>query len=221
MQRLRHSRPSPGLVVAIAALVAALAGTAVAADPVATTARLDKKEKKQAKKIARKQIRKLAPGLSVDHANTADSATNAENADNATNAQNAENANTANTANSADTANNANNLGGQPPDAYEPAKQWILVASNGVTRLAGSSGVTVEPGSSGTFSYVDFGRSVANRLILATSNRPLAGEQDISATPCGGAAAAPGASTCVIGNDVNHVLVRKAPAGQPFYLAVF
>jgi hypothetical protein len=39
-------------------LVAAVAGTAIAADPVATTAQLDKKEKKKVKKIAMKQANK-------------------------------------------------------------------------------------------------------------------------------------------------------------------
>jgi hypothetical protein len=48
-------------VVAILALVAALAGTAVAADPSATTA----VSKKKTKKIANQQIKKKAPGLSV------------------------------------------------------------------------------------------------------------------------------------------------------------
>src|SRR5207237_194561 len=71
--------------------------------------------------------------------------------------------------------------------AFEPATQWILVAADGSTRLAGSPGVSIEPGSGSTFTYVDFGRSVANRLILATSNRATAGgNNDISGTPCGG-----------------------------------
>jgi hypothetical protein len=123
-------------------------------------------------------------------------------------------------ANTANTANNANALGGKAAAEFEPAKQWILVAADGVTRLAGSSGVTIEAGSSTTFTYVNFGRSVAQRLILATSNRALAGgNNDISVTPCGGAGT-PGGSTCTIGNDVNHVLVRKG-AAQPFFLAVF
>src|ERR687898_99894 len=56
MRRLERSRPSPALVVAVLALVAALAGTAVAADPVATTSVSKKKTKKIAKSQAIKQI---------------------------------------------------------------------------------------------------------------------------------------------------------------------
>jgi hypothetical protein len=55
MSRLRHSRPSPALVVAVFALVAALAGTAVAEQ--ATTS----VSKKKTKKIAKKQVNKVLP----------------------------------------------------------------------------------------------------------------------------------------------------------------
>ena len=58
-------RPSPAMVIAIVALVAALGGTAIGAAFVT---------KKQAKKIAKNQVNKLAPGLSVNHAKTADNA---------------------------------------------------------------------------------------------------------------------------------------------------
>jgi len=91
VRRLRQSRPSPALLIAIVALIAALAGTAIAADPVANTSALTKKK---VKKIVKKQINKLAPGLSV------------ANADNATNAGNAQN------------AENSNQLGGVAADAY-------------------------------------------------------------------------------------------------------
>jgi hypothetical protein len=55
ISRSRVSRPSPALVVAVVALVAALAGTAVAADPGASTSALSKKK---VKKIAKKQAAK-------------------------------------------------------------------------------------------------------------------------------------------------------------------
>jgi hypothetical protein len=89
MRRIVNSRPSPVIVIAILALVAAVAGTAVAADPVATTS----VSKKKVKKIARKQAEKFFNAnigkASVAHAATADSA------------------NTANTANTANAANAA------------------------------------------------------------------------------------------------------------------
>ncbi len=70
----RGSRPSPALIVAMIALVAALAGTAVAAEPPTRAI-----TKNKAKKIAVKQINKLAPGLSVANATTADTAGKADN----------------------------------------------------------------------------------------------------------------------------------------------
>ncbi len=63
-------RPSPAMIVAIVALIVALGGTAIAGGFIT---------KKKAKKIARNQVNKLAPGLSVSHAKTADSATSASN----------------------------------------------------------------------------------------------------------------------------------------------
>src|ERR1051325_8743542 len=60
MKRIRSSRPSPALVVAVVALVAALAGTAVAADPLASNAKTVTRHqvKKIAKKVAKKQAKK-------------------------------------------------------------------------------------------------------------------------------------------------------------------
>jgi hypothetical protein len=69
MRRIIRSRPSPTMLVAVLALVAALAGTAVAG-PTATTSVSKKKVKKIAKKQAIKQINELAPELSVANADT-------------------------------------------------------------------------------------------------------------------------------------------------------
>jgi hypothetical protein len=76
MDRIKRARPSAPMVVAMVALVAALAGTAIGG--VATTASLNKKDRAQVRKIARKQanirITKRAPGLSVAKANTSNNA---------------------------------------------------------------------------------------------------------------------------------------------------
>src|SRR5262245_33863827 len=77
-------RPSPAMIVALAALVVALAGTAMAA-PTAIKSILNKKEKKQVKNISKNQVNALAPGLSVKHANTAGSADSAKRADTSSN----------------------------------------------------------------------------------------------------------------------------------------
>jgi hypothetical protein len=63
----RISRPSPALIVAVVALVAALAGTAIAG-PGATTSKITKAK---VKKIANKQINKRLP---IDTAELADGA---------------------------------------------------------------------------------------------------------------------------------------------------
>jgi hypothetical protein len=65
------------LIVAMIALVAALAGTAVAAEPQTRAV-----SKQKVKKIAIKQINKAAPGLSVASAETAQTAETAGSADN-------------------------------------------------------------------------------------------------------------------------------------------
>ncbi len=68
MERLKGSKPSPAMVVSIIALVFALAGSAAAG--VATISVLNKKEKKQTRNIAKDEINKAAPGLSVANAST-------------------------------------------------------------------------------------------------------------------------------------------------------
>jgi hypothetical protein len=82
----RRSRPSPALLVAVVALAAALAGTAVA-DPTGSVSGINKRK---VKRIAKKQINKLAPGLSVAHADTAGSAKRADTANTAGGAANAD-----------------------------------------------------------------------------------------------------------------------------------
>lgn len=72
-------KPSPALIVAVVALSMAVVGTAVAG----TGGLTHKITKSKVKSIAKKQIKKAAPGLSVAKAETA------TNADNATNAANA------------------------------------------------------------------------------------------------------------------------------------
>ncbi len=87
-----RTRSSPSIVVAVLALVAALGGAAIAS-PAAQQA----VSKKKVKKIADKEINRLAPGLSVASAETADSANSAE---------------------TAMSAGNAASLGGSPASAY-------------------------------------------------------------------------------------------------------
>jgi hypothetical protein len=64
MKRLQLTRPSPAMVLAAIALVLAMAGTAIAG-PSAISSKITKSKVKQ---IAKKQINKAAPGLSVQNA---------------------------------------------------------------------------------------------------------------------------------------------------------
>ena len=67
---MRKKRPSAPMVLSIIALVFAVAGTGVAG--VATISVLNKKEKKQTRNIAKDEIEKAAPGLSVANAGALD-----------------------------------------------------------------------------------------------------------------------------------------------------
>jgi hypothetical protein len=78
-QWLKRRRPAPGTVLGLIALIVALAGTAVAG-PLATTSVLNKKDKKQIRKMARAEIAKAAPGLTVANAANAANAAQAGNA---------------------------------------------------------------------------------------------------------------------------------------------
>jgi hypothetical protein len=62
-------RPTPASVIACIALCLAIVGSAAAGTDTLSH-KLDAKEKKQVKKIAKKQVKALAPGLSVANAQT-------------------------------------------------------------------------------------------------------------------------------------------------------
>ncbi len=83
MRHISRHRPSPAMVVALLALVVALGGTAIAANvnssnaPTAGAAKSKKHKKKKSKTDTSddtKLVKKLAKGLSVRHASSADSA---------------------------------------------------------------------------------------------------------------------------------------------------
>ena len=103
-ERATRRRPSPALMIAVAALAAALAGTAVA-DPTGSASAVSKRK---VKRIAKKQVNKLAPGLSVAHADSANSAGTAD---------------TAKSAGIANVAANADKLDGQDASAFAAASE--------------------------------------------------------------------------------------------------
>jgi len=72
MERIKRARPSPAVLIAVVALVAALGGSAISG--VATPA-LNKKDKKQVKKISKKQAKKqVSKQFPVDSPKIADGA---------------------------------------------------------------------------------------------------------------------------------------------------
>lgn len=85
MRKMKGRRPSPALLVAVVALIAALAGTAVGGVAVTSLNRSERKQvkkiaKKQGKKQAKKQIKKREPSLNVKSARSAGWASTADNA---------------------------------------------------------------------------------------------------------------------------------------------
>jgi hypothetical protein len=159
-------KPSPALIVAIAALSVSLVGTALAG-PIAEISGLNKKDKRVVRKIsnriANKRITKRAPKLSVANAQTsllADTANTATKADSAKNADSAK---------TADNASNADKLDGK---AANDIAMWAFVNSNG-TLLRSSGGVSSEKVATGSYKVV-FPRSIDvcayNATNAATDN---------------------------------------------------
>jgi hypothetical protein len=143
MPKLR--KPSPAMIVAIAALCVSLVGTAVAA-PVAVIS-LNKKEKKQVRKIAgkvsNKRITKRAPNLSV---------------------KNAKNAQAAASATSALGAENANRVGGK---GLNDIAMWAFVDDTGILFRSSGGVASIRVG---TGSYVvTFPRPVNTCAYNATN----------------------------------------------------
>jgi hypothetical protein len=166
MFKRKFRLPSPALVISMVTLSLVLGGTAVAA----TTASGDSK-------ADTKLVKKLAPSLSVKHAQTANSATNATNANHATTA---DTATSATNATNATTAANATNLGGQPASAYMPntaVQRGTFILNPGTTGKVlftnGPLKVTadcLQPGGAGTTLTVNVNivSSVANWLNFQT-----------------------------------------------------
>ncbi len=134
-----NPRRSPGTVIAVIALVAALGGTAIAAGG------LTGKQKKQVNKIATKVFNKKIGGASVAHAGTATKATSA---DTATTANTAKHATTADTATKATTANtatkaaDAEKFDGRAPGEYQRKLKEGCAPPTSIAGLSNEGDVT-------------------------------------------------------------------------------
>jgi hypothetical protein len=111
-----------------------------------------------------------------------------------------------------------------PAGPAGPGARWALVRSDG-TVVAQSGGITPTSKPSVGAYILDFGSSLAGKLIIASSaNTADTGDRGtVSAGMCGGSTEG---STCPSGNDTNHVRVITRKAGDtvaedhPFYVAV-
>jgi hypothetical protein len=178
-----------------------LGGTAVAAS---TATHKDKK-------ADIKLIKKLAPTLSVKHANTANNATHATSADSATNATNATNAANATSATSATNATNATHatnadqLGGVPASSYE---QFGSTLPPGQTE----TGVVGVAGGSSTSGYAE-----ASFRFYPMLAAPLDGSQVEFTTGtdsnCPGVGQAAPGFLCIYGESDNNVTIDSIGNG--------
>lgn len=199
MHRIPVRRPSPGLLVAIVALVLALGGGAYAA---ATITGADIKNGS----ITGKDIKNgSVPGKKLK-------------ANSVTGRQVKESS-----LDQVPSAADADALGGQPPSAYRSDWAVIVGAPTGATILAQSGVNGVSRNGTGNYS-VDLGESAARRPLTATLH-PAAGPGFVTVAPCGGSANNPGGVNCPGVNDTNRVLVLTfntagAPADRAFYLVV-
>jgi hypothetical protein len=111
-----------------------------------------------------------------------------------------------------------------PAGPAGPGAKWALVrADGGIVVQSGGISLTAHP-SSGQY-ILDFGSSVAGKLIIAASGlaNDLAFRGVVSAGPCGGADQN---ANCSVGNDTSHVRVftddpgESATQDHSFYVAV-
>jgi hypothetical protein len=111
-----------------------------------------------------------------------------------------------------------------PPGPAGPAAKWALVRADG-TIVAQSGGITPTAKPAAGVYILDFGSSLAGKLILVSSSNTAdtTDRGTVSAGMCGGTTEG---GTCPTGNDTNHLRVITRGKGDdvaedhPFYIAV-
>jgi hypothetical protein len=193
----RLPKPSPALVLAIVAIVAVVVGTAVA-DPGSQGKPVSKAK---VKKIARAQVRQLAPKL---HVASADSASEAQH------------------------AADASALQGAGLTSLQGRIRWALVDQNGgIVSQSGGVRVTGHP-TAGVY-YLDFGVQTSGKAILVENWYPQTDLGVTAQTmPCGdvpdgdlcNANGDPGGNP----NDGKHIFVEiskgNSDVSHGFYVAL-
>jgi hypothetical protein len=217
MQLRRLGRPSASMVVAVAALVAATAGTAVAVTAAVNGDTLIKKgtlsgNRLRNDSVTGKQIKesKLGTVPSAKVAATAGSATTAgtaTNATHATNATSATSATSATNATNATTAANALALGGLAPGSFQGGLMYAVFNPDG-TIVAQSGGISLAGGFTGTTgAYVEFPKALKAVMVSdAYTAADQVGQGAPKAEICGGATGLVG---CGVGsNTTSEAFVR-------------
>jgi hypothetical protein len=181
--------PSPAILVAAIALTLALAGTSIAADPLA------KLTKAKVRKIANKEIDKRAPGLSVDEATFAITAGNSERLGNL------------------DPSAFMRSSGCAPGKLrgrarFDPATMSSTPSTAGVTAPENCSGGTVEAERLGTGVYrIRFNGSDAAVAVCSDMGQ---GDGDFAITQVALSAIAPGHWRVQVYDPVNGILADVA-----------
>ncbi|HZQ63938.1 MAG TPA: hypothetical protein VFA66_01765 [Gaiellaceae bacterium] len=111
-----------------------------------------------------------------------------------------------------------------PAGPAGPSAKWALVRADG-TIASQSGGVTLTAKPAAGSYVLDFGTSLAGKLILtASANAGDTGDRGaVSVSMCGGT---PEGSTCPTGNDTNHLRVitrgksNDVAQDHPFYVTV-
>ncbi len=214
LSRLKGARPSPALVISIIALFVSLGGAGYAA--VTITGKNVKNSSLTGKDVKNSSL------TGSDIKNSSLTGSDIKN-DKLTGSDILESSlgkvPSASSADNAANAGNANSVGGLGASAFQHRVRWALVDGGGGTGgsgtiLAQSGGITASDNTGSTnFNYLNFGSSVASKLILVSLDGSAHGQ--ITASPCG-AGAAPGGSSCAATgtNDVNHVIIRMRNAGD-------
>jgi len=209
MRLPRLRRPSPALVIAVLALLAALGGSAYAVRQI-NGSTIKKRS------IPGDRIRNNAlTGTQINEARLG----RVNEARNATNSKFALRASAADSAANALNAGSASSLAGLPPGAFQGRIRWALVSSSGavIDQSGGIAPTATHTAGTGTY-VLDFGASVVGKALLVTANGTTAPAAAPAAAPCGGVGA--GSTSCAAGvNDGNHARVQLGTDGA-FYISV-
>ncbi len=176
MLRRLNLRRSPAMVVAVIALIAALGGSAIAANGLTGT------QKKQTRKIATRVFNSAIAGASVARAGVADTATNAKSAETATHAKSAD---------TATHATNADQLGGVTASEYQHKLQGSCTNNGAIAAVEPSGVITcvtpvkainVTP-SSGEAEFVDLGSGLQLAAVCHDGGQVEIVFQDVGSSP--------------------------------------